>query len=93
MVSVALPTTASTIAIPRIRPGAAGRVRPRTGQVSAAPIIWHETLPLGDLAPRDVVAKQMSRVMAEQGVDHLYLDARSLGEELLRHRFPTFVAN
>ena len=52
MVSVALPTTASTIAIPRIRPGAAGRVRPRTGQVSAAPIIWHETLPLGDLAPR-----------------------------------------
>ena len=49
--------------------------------------------PLGDLAPRDVVAKQMSRVMAAQGVDHLYLDARGLGAELLRTRFPTLMAN
>jgi L-aspartate oxidase len=49
--------------------------------------------PLGDLAPRDVVAKHMSRVMTEQGVDHLYLDARALGAELLRRRFPTLVAN
>jgi L-aspartate oxidase len=49
--------------------------------------------PLADLAPRDVVAKQMSRMMAEQGVDHLFLDARGLGAELLEHRFPTLVAN
>jgi L-aspartate oxidase len=49
--------------------------------------------PLGDLAPRDVVAKRMSRLMAEQGVDHLYLDARGLGADLLHHRFPTLVAN
>jgi L-aspartate oxidase len=49
--------------------------------------------PLGDLAPRDVVAKHMSRVMAEQGVDHLYLDARGLGAALLDRRFPTLVAN
>lgn len=49
--------------------------------------------PLEDLAPRDVVAKQMSRVMAEQGVDHLYLDARPLGAELISRRFPTLVAN
>jgi L-aspartate oxidase len=49
--------------------------------------------PLGDLAPRDVVAKQMSRVMAEQGVDHLFLDARGLGVDLLRRRFPTLIAN
>jgi L-aspartate oxidase len=49
--------------------------------------------PLGDLAPRDVVAKQMSRVMASEGVDHLYLDARGLGVELLHRRFPTLVAN
>ena len=48
---------------------------------------------LGDLAPRDVVAKQMSRVMAAQGVDHLYLDARGLGAALLRSRFPTLMAN
>jgi L-aspartate oxidase len=49
--------------------------------------------PLGDLAPRDVVAKRMSRLMAEQHVDHLYLDARGLGAELLHHRFPTLIAN
>jgi L-aspartate oxidase len=49
--------------------------------------------PLGDLAPRDVVAKQMSRLMAAQGVDHLFLDARALGADLLRRRFPTLLAN
>jgi L-aspartate oxidase len=48
---------------------------------------------LADLAPRDVVAKQMARVMAEQGVDHLFLDARALGAELLHRRCPTLVAN
>jgi L-aspartate oxidase len=31
--------------------------------------------------------------MAAQGVDHLYLDARSLGADLLRRRFPTLIAN
>jgi len=49
--------------------------------------------PLADLAPRDVVAKQMARVMAEQGVDHLFLDARGLGADLLHRRFPTLIAN
>jgi L-aspartate oxidase len=49
--------------------------------------------PLADLAPRDIVAKQMARVMSEQGVDHLYLDARGLGAALLRRRFPTLIAN
>ncbi len=48
--------------------------------------------PLADLAPRDVVAKNMSIVMAEQGVDHLFLDARHLGEEKLMHHFPNIVA-
>lgn len=48
--------------------------------------------PLADLAPRDVVAKQMSRVMAEQGVRHLFLDARHLGAETLLRRFPTITA-
>jgi len=48
--------------------------------------------PLADLAPRDVVAKQMSRVMAAQRVDHLYLDARHLGEETILRRFPTITA-
>jgi L-aspartate oxidase len=48
--------------------------------------------PMADLAPRDVVAKAMSRLMAEQGVDHLFLDARGLGEQKLLHHFPTIVA-
>jgi L-aspartate oxidase len=49
--------------------------------------------PLGDLAPRDVVAKQMSRVMSQQRVDHLFLDVRHLGRDLLTRRFPTLLAN
>ena len=48
--------------------------------------------PLGDLAPRDVVAKAMSIRMAELGVDHLLLDATGIGEATLLHRFPTIVA-
>ena len=48
--------------------------------------------PLADLAPRDVVAKAMSRLMARQGVDHLYLDARGLGADTLLGHFPTIVA-
>jgi L-aspartate oxidase len=51
------------------------------------------THPMADLAPRDVVAKQMARVMAAEAVDHLYLDARSLGADMLRRRFPTLIAN
>ena len=48
--------------------------------------------PLADLAPRDVVAKCMSILMAEQQVDHLYLDARHLGEHKLLSHFPNIVA-
>jgi L-aspartate oxidase len=48
--------------------------------------------PLADLAPRDVVAKAMSRLMARQGVDHLYLDARGLGADKLLTHFPTITA-
>ncbi len=48
--------------------------------------------PLADLAPRDVVSKCMSILMAEQGVDHLFLDARHLGEHKLLKHFPNIVA-
>ena len=48
--------------------------------------------PLADLAPRDVVAKAIHRRMLENGVDHVYLDARHLGAERLERRFPTIVA-
>ncbi|WP_086829528.1 L-aspartate oxidase [Allokutzneria sp. NRRL B-24872] len=45
--------------------------------------------PLGDLAPRDVVAAAISRRMAETGTNHVYLDATHLGAEAFRRRFPT----
>lgn len=47
---------------------------------------------LGDLAPRDVVAKGIVTAMAETGAEHVWLDARHLGRELLQRRFPTIVA-
>jgi L-aspartate oxidase len=48
--------------------------------------------PLADLAPRDVVSATMAAVMRARGSDHLYLDARGLGEATLLARFPTIVA-
>ncbi|WP_435742763.1 L-aspartate oxidase [Nocardioides sp. SYSU DS0663] len=53
--------------------------------------------PLADLAPRDVVAKAITRRMHETGRPHLWLDARHLGapgdgEEYWRRRFPTILA-
>ncbi|GAA4579896.1 hypothetical protein GCM10023194_06740 [Planotetraspora phitsanulokensis] len=47
---------------------------------------------LADLAPRDVVAKAITRKMNETGADHVYLDARDFGEEKWRTRFPTILA-
>jgi L-aspartate oxidase len=55
-------------------------------------IITTDDHPLADLAPRDVVAKAIHHRMLETGVDHVYLDARGLGEVLLLQRFPTIVA-
>ena len=45
--------------------------------------------PLAELAPRDVVAHAIVRRMAATGSDHVYLDARHLGPDFLRGRFPT----
>lgn len=47
---------------------------------------------LADLAPRDVVAKAITRRMQEQGKQHMWLDARHLGAEFWEHRFPTILA-
>ncbi len=44
---------------------------------------------LAELAPRDVVSRQIARVMAESGTPHVWLDARHLGADRLRIRFPT----
>ena len=47
---------------------------------------------LADLAPRDVVAKAILRVMQAEGLDHVWLDARGLGPTLLERRFPSILA-
>jgi L-aspartate oxidase len=47
---------------------------------------------LADLAPRDVVAKAITRRMIETGRPHMWLDARHLGAEFWEKRFPTILA-
>jgi L-aspartate oxidase len=47
---------------------------------------------LADLAPRDVVAKAITRRMDETGRPHMWLDARHLGGEFWERRFPTILA-
>ena len=44
-----------------------------------------------ELAPRDVVSRAMAARMAEQGVDHLWLDATGL--ERFSQRFPTIAVS
>ena len=48
--------------------------------------------PLAELAPRDIVARAIVRAMAATASDHVYLDARALGRDFLRERFPTINA-
>lgn len=48
--------------------------------------------PLADLAPRDIVAREIWRQMTLTGSDHVLLNARSLGREQIESRFPTIVA-
>ena len=48
--------------------------------------------PLADLAPRDVVAKAITRRMHETGHPHMWLDARHLGAAFWERRFPTILA-
>jgi L-aspartate oxidase len=47
---------------------------------------------MAELAPRDIVAKAIHRVLRQTGADHVYLDARRLGKDFLEQRFPTIVA-
>ncbi len=48
---------------------------------------------LGDLAPRDVVARTIARTMAQQGTDHVYLETRHFGRATWEKRFPTILAS
>jgi L-aspartate oxidase len=47
---------------------------------------------LADLAPRDVVAKEITRRMLDTGHPHMWLDARHLGLAFWERRFPTILA-
>ncbi|MEV0491391.1 L-aspartate oxidase [Streptomyces atratus] len=47
---------------------------------------------LAELAPRDIVAKAITRQMQVHGTQHMYLDARHFGAEMWEQRFPTILA-
>ncbi|MFH9069788.1 L-aspartate oxidase [Streptomyces alboflavus] len=47
---------------------------------------------LAELAPRDIVAKGITRRMQEQGTTHMYLDGRHFGADMWAKRFPTILA-
>ncbi|MFH9268135.1 L-aspartate oxidase [Streptomyces sp. NPDC017546] len=47
---------------------------------------------LAELAPRDIVAKAITRRMHEHGAEHMYLDARHFGAAMWEQRFPTILA-
>jgi L-aspartate oxidase len=45
-----------------------------------------------ELAPRDIVARAIDFEMKKHGLDHVWLDARHLGEAYLKEHFPTIHA-
>ncbi|MGW3163635.1 L-aspartate oxidase [Streptomyces sp. NPDC001142] len=47
---------------------------------------------LAELAPRDIVAKAITRRMELHGTEHMYLDARHFGADMWERRFPTILA-
>jgi L-aspartate oxidase len=47
---------------------------------------------LAELAPRDIVAKGITRRMLERDATHMYLDARHFGAAMWEQRFPTILA-
>ncbi len=47
---------------------------------------------LAELAPRDIVAKAITRQMHLTGTEHMYLDARHFGARMWERRFPTILA-
>jgi L-aspartate oxidase len=48
---------------------------------------------LAELAPRDIVAKGITRRMRETGTEHMYLDGRHFGARMWEERFPTILAS
>lgn len=47
---------------------------------------------LAELAPRDIVAKAITRQMQARGTENMYLDARHFGARMWEQRFPTILA-
>lgn len=52
----------------------------------------HRYHPMGDLAPRDVVARAIHAERLRRGEPCVYLDITHLGDDFIRHRFPTIHA-
>jgi L-aspartate oxidase len=48
--------------------------------------------PMADLAPRDIVAREIDAAMRADGRPHVWLDATGIGAATLRSRFPTVLA-
>ena len=49
--------------------------------------------PRADLAPRDVVAREIEAAMRRDGSDHVWLDTTTIEPDVLRRRFPTVLAS
>jgi L-aspartate oxidase len=48
--------------------------------------------PMAELAPRDIVVKEMIRVMDKSGRNYVYLDATHIPESHLKIRFPNIIS-
>jgi L-aspartate oxidase len=48
--------------------------------------------PMADLAPRDIVAREIDAAMRAGRTPHVWLDATGIGADTLRRRFPTVLA-
>jgi L-aspartate oxidase len=49
--------------------------------------------PLADLAPRDIVAREIEAIMRRDDTPHVWLDATDVPADVLRRRFPTVLAS
>jgi L-aspartate oxidase len=48
--------------------------------------------PQADLAPRDIVAREIESAMRRDGAPHVWLDASGIPPQVARERFPTVIA-